>query len=161
MFFKRNKLVKDNKRYSAELLYKDVSPDNWDQENLTVRNLDFSIDSVRIINEYADRLFLTDDGKEVLKNHFENFTTRIGAYLGEVLKQHLRGQYEWYEWKSVKKNTNHLNDRMYLEGEAVLYSKELDDVLFPIYEANLYLTGKSTYTHLLAYIEDVINNRGN
>lgn len=159
MFFNRRKLIKNDKKYRANLLFKDVSPEKWDQENLTQDNLDFSIDSVRLVNEYAERLMHTNAGHQLLKEHAENFTERIGAYLGEVIKQHIKGQYHWFDFQSIKENTEHLNDYMMsMEDEAVLYSKQLDKVMCPIYEARQYLVGKSTYKNLLAYVEEAIKN---
>lgn len=49
-FFNRHKLVRADVKGIAQLLYKDVSTDEWDQENLRKENLDFSIDSVKIVD---------------------------------------------------------------------------------------------------------------
>ena len=159
MFFKRRKLVKNDIKYSAKLLFKDVSPEKWDQEHLTKENLDFSIDSVRLVNQYADRLIHTTYGQQLLKEHPDNFTTRIGAYLGEVIKNHIDGQYRWFDFQSVKRQTNHLNDySMSVEDEAVLYSQKLDKVICPIYEVKQYLNGKSKYKKLITYVEKAIKS---
>lgn len=121
----KSKLVKNDKKLYAKLLFEDVSPDKWDKENLTKSNLDFSIDSVRIVNEYADRLIHTEFGQQLLKDHFDILTKRIGAYLGEVLKTHKIGQYRWFDFDSVKENTLHLNNYIKsVEDESVLYSKK-------------------------------------
>lgn len=159
MFFLKPKLLKNNKRFYAELLFKDVSSDKWDQANLTKKNLDFSIESVRLVNTYADRLIETASGQQLLKEHPDNFTKRIGAYLGEVIKNHKVGQYRWYDFHSIKENTEHLkNGVKSVEDEVVLYSKKLDKVLCPIYEAKQYLDGKSNYKNLLTYVEEAIKN---
>ena len=160
MHFFKPKLIKNDKKFSAELLFKDVSSDQWDKDNLTKDNLDFSIDSVRLVNEYADRLIHTEFGQQLLKDHPDNFITRIGAYLGEVIKNHKMGQYRWFDFHSIKENTVHLNDyKNSVEDEAVLYSKEMDKVLCPIYEAKQYMDGKSTSDNLLTYVEDAIKNQ--
>ena len=39
--------------------------------------------------------------RELLKNHFENFVIRIGAYIGEVIKTNINQDYKWYEYDSV------------------------------------------------------------
>lgn len=41
------------KKGIAKLMYQDVSDDNWDQENLTKRNLVFTIESIRYIDAYT------------------------------------------------------------------------------------------------------------
>lgn len=141
------------------MLFKDVSSDEWDKANLTKANLDFSIDSVRLVNEYADRLIQTEFGQQLLKEHPDNFTTRIGAYLGEVIKNHKMGQYRWYDFNSIKENTEHLNNYVLsVKDESVLYSKKVDQVLCPIYEVKQYLNGKTNYHNLLQYVEDAIKN---
>ncbi|WP_260398278.1 hypothetical protein [Peribacillus simplex] len=63
MFFKKRKLNKNNIKFMAELLYEDVSSEKWDQANLTKDNLNLSIESVRLVDEYADRLMHTDFGQ--------------------------------------------------------------------------------------------------
>lgn len=157
MFFKKPKLIKNDLKYMAKLLFKDVSSDQWDQDNLTKDYLDFSIESVRRVNEYADRLIHTSFGQQLLKEHPDNFSLRIGAYLGEVIKRHVDGQYVWYEFKSIQENTNHLNNEMMrVKDESVLYSSKLDKVICPIYEAIQYLNGKSKYKTLLNYVEEEI-----
>ncbi|MER1957148.1 MAG: hypothetical protein ABS942_07200 [Solibacillus sp.] len=159
MFFLNPKLIKNNKKFSAQLLFKDVSSETWDKANLTKENLDFSIDSVRLVNEYADRLLHTEFGQQLLKEHPDNFTTRIGAYLGEVIKNHKDGQYRWFDFNSIKENTVHLtNDVISVKDEAVLYSKKMDQVLCPIYEVKQYLDGQSHYKNFLTYVEEAIKN---
>ena len=160
MYFFKSKLIKNDKKNSAKLLFKDVSPNQWDKDNLTKENLDFSIDSVRIVNEYADRLMHTEFGQQLLKEHYDNFVTRIGAYVGEVIKHHKMGQYRWYDFTSIKENTVHLNGVLQsVKDESVLYSKEMNKVLCPIYEAKQYIDGQSSYENLLAYVEDTVKNQ--
>lgn len=157
MFFLKPRLIKSDIKFYAKLLFNDVSSDKWDQENLKKENLDFSIDSVRLVNEYADRLIQTEFGQQLLKEHPDNFTKRIGAYLGEVFKNHKVGQYRWFDFNSIKENTVHLNVKS-VEDESILYSKKVDKVLCPIYEAKQYLDGKSEYKNLLTYVEEAIKN---
>ncbi len=71
------------------------------KENLTKRNLDFTIESTRYIDAYTKRLSTTQMGRELLKNHFDNFVVRIGAYIGEVIKRNINQDYKWYEYDSV------------------------------------------------------------
>ncbi|WP_375088901.1 hypothetical protein ACDZ29_23660 [Peribacillus sp. RS7] len=80
----RTKLIKNDLKGIAKLMYQDVSEDTWDQENLTKRNLDFTIESIRYIDAYTERLSTTQMGSELLKFHFDNFVKRIGAYIGKL-----------------------------------------------------------------------------
>ncbi|MGE7689693.1 hypothetical protein ACQKMI_10795 [Lysinibacillus sp. NPDC097214] len=157
MFFIKRKFIKSDIKYMAELLYQDVSPEKWDQENLTKDNLNFSIESVRLVDDYADRLMHTEFGQQLLKEHPDNFPVRIGVYLGEVIKNFTNGQFNWFEFNSIQENTIHLNNYlMSVEDESVLYSKKLDKVICPIYETIQYLNGKSKYKTLLNYVDEVI-----
>lgn len=159
VFFLKPKLIKNDKKFNAELLFKDVSPDQWDRDNLTKANLDYSIDSVRLVYEYAERLIHTEYGQQLLREHPDNFITRIGAYLGEVIKNHKDGQYRWFDFYSIKEKTVHLNNYVQsVEDESVLYSKKMDNVLCPIYEVKRYFEGKSNYKDFLAYVEQAIKN---
>ena len=159
MFFIKPKLIENDKKYIAKMLFKDVSSDKWDKANLTKANLDFSIDSVRIVNEYADRLMQTEFGQQLLAEYPDNFTMRIGAYLGEVIKNHKVGQYRWFDFNSIQENTVHLNNYVVsVKDEAVLYSKQMDKVLCPIYEVKQYFEGNSNYNNLLTYVEEAIKN---
>lgn len=157
MFFLKPKLIKNDKKSIAKLLFEDVSPDQWDQHHLTKAHLDFSIDSVRLVNEYAERLIHTEFGQQLLKTHSDHFISRIGAYLGEVIRNHKDGQYRWFDFNSVKANTVHLNNYVpSIKNESVLYSKKMDHVLCPIYEVKLYFDGKSNYNNFLGYVEQAI-----
>lgn len=50
----------------------DVLDDSWDKENLTKRNLDSTIESVRYIDIYGKGLMITEFGTELLNKHFDN-----------------------------------------------------------------------------------------
>ncbi|MEC2056027.1 hypothetical protein P9F83_12415 [Peribacillus psychrosaccharolyticus] len=71
-FFTKNKLVKDDLRGIATLMYEDVSSNPWDQENLTKRKLDFTVESVRTIDLYSQRLMTTEDGLKLMNQYFDN-----------------------------------------------------------------------------------------
>ncbi|MDR7080500.1 hypothetical protein J2Y03_005587 [Neobacillus niacini] len=89
-FLNRAKLKKDDLKGIAKLMYQDVSDDSWDKENLTKSNLDFTIESVRYIDMYTKRLMNTEFGTELLNKYFDNLVIRIGAYIGEVIKNNIR-----------------------------------------------------------------------
>ncbi|MDO7487376.1 hypothetical protein Q5O89_19285 [Peribacillus frigoritolerans] len=59
----KTKLIKNDLKGIAKLMYQDVSEDTWDQENLTKRNLDFTIESIRYIDAYTKRLSTTQMGR--------------------------------------------------------------------------------------------------
>ncbi|MBB4824780.1 hypothetical protein HNO89_002004 [Sporosarcina luteola] len=154
-FLRKNKLVKDDLKGIAKLMYQDVSEDVWDQENLTKRNLDFSVESIRMIDLYTERLLETD----LYHQHFHNFVMRIGAYIGEVIKNHSHLDFQWYEFQSVYNYSSVLHGMdQPIEPYTLLYSKKKDAALLPLWEAAERLKGTSTYPDFLSYVEDQIQN---
>ncbi|TKH12299.1 hypothetical protein FC678_09820 [Peribacillus simplex] len=153
----RTKLIKNDLKSIAKLMYQDVSKDTWDQENLTKRNLDFTIESIRYIDAYTKRLCTTQMGSELLKNHFDNFVIRIGAYIGEIIKRNINQDFKWYEYDSVYHFSSALDGRHRgIKTETVLYSKKRDRVIVPLTVVAQYLEGNSTYTDFLEYVEETI-----
>ncbi len=144
MFLRKNKLVKDDLKGCAKLMYKDVSKDAWDQENLTKENLDFTVDSIRFIDLYAKKLMTTD--AELLNKHFDNFVDRIGAYVGEVIKRNIDQDFQWYEFDSVYNHSSHLhNISRNKKARTLLYSKNGDRVIMPLLVVAEFFEGDSTY----------------
>ncbi|OKL37436.1 hypothetical protein [Domibacillus mangrovi] len=156
-FLKRTKLIKDDLKGMATLMYRDVSEDAWDKENLTKRNLDFTIESTRFIDMYVKRLMNTEKGIELLNKHFDNFVVRIGAYIGEVIKKNINQDFIWYEFDSVYAYSSALDEFHRSEKTySLLYSKKRDIVILPLLETTHFLEGASTYPNFLAYVEDMI-----
>ncbi|MBB5181547.1 hypothetical protein HNQ44_003012 [Planomicrobium koreense] len=154
-FLYRTKLIKDDLKGIAKFMYLDVSEDSWDQENLTKTNLDFTIESVRYIDEYIYRLLNTDYGTELLDKHFDNFMVRIGAYIGEVIKNNVNEDFYWYESGSVRNYSSDF-DGTFNTTQTVLYSKKRDIVILPLDVVVQFLKGNSPYTSLLSYVEVTI-----
>lgn len=138
-------------------MYQDVSEDPWDKEYLTKRNLDFSIESVRYVDMYTQRLMNSEMGSRLLKEHFDIFVSRIGAYLGEVIKENTRQDFYWYEFDSIASHSSKL-DGVYKsnESESLLYSKDRDTVILPMVVVSQFLQRDSEYANFLAYVEDQI-----
>lgn len=156
-FLNKNKLIKDDLKGIAKLMYQDVSNDTWDQENLTKRNLDLTIESIRYIDNYTKRLMTTEMGKSLLHNHFDNFVNRIGAYIGEVIKNNINQDHKWYTFDSVYHYSSNLdNVQSEIKEEVVLYSIKNDIVLLPLSEVAQFLKGNSSYTNFLTYVEEII-----
>ncbi|MFA1710586.1 hypothetical protein ACDX66_02615 [Peribacillus frigoritolerans] len=156
-YLNKTKLIKNDLKGIVKLMYQDVSEDTWDQENLTKRNLDFTIDSIRYIDAYTTRLSTTQRGRELLKNHFENFVIRIGAYIGEVIKTNINQDYKWYEYDSVYHFSSALDEvNSGIKTETVLYSKKKDRVIIPLTMVAQYLEGNPAHTNFLEYVEETI-----
>ncbi|WP_407271662.1 hypothetical protein [Radiobacillus sp. PE A8.2] len=156
-FLNKAKLKKDDLKGIAKLMYQDVSDDSWDKENLTKRNLDFTIESVRYIDIYAKRLMNTEFGNELLSRHFDNIAERIGAYTGEVIKSNINRDFYWYESDSVRNYLPNLNGEFSNSKiRAVLYSKKKDIAILPLNVVSQFLKRNSSYSNLLSYVEETI-----
>jgi hypothetical protein len=156
-FLRKTKLVKDDLNGMAKLMYQDVSEDVWDKENLTKRNLDFTIESIRYIDLYAKRLMNTEMGTVLLNEHFDNFVVRIGAYIGEVIKSNIKQDFYWYEFDSVNNYSSKL-DGVYksIKPQSLLYSKKRDIVILPMFVVSEFLEANPTYPNFLIYVEEMI-----
>lgn len=156
-FLRNTKLVKDDFKGMAKLMYQDVSDDVWDKENLTKRNLDFTIESIRYIDLYVNRLRNTEMSTALLNEHFDNFVVRIGAYIGEVIKRNIKQDFYWYQFDSVKNYSSKL-DEVYnsIKPQSLLYSKKRDTVILPMFVVSKFLEGNPTYPNLLIYVEEMI-----
>jgi hypothetical protein len=152
-FFNRSTLKKDNLKGLAKLMFQDVSDDPWDKENLTKRNLDFSIESVRYIDMYVKRLM----GSDLLHKHFNTFVIRLGAYIGEVIKSNIKDDFYWYEFDSVYHHSNKLEGvNRSIKEQSVLYSQSRDNVILPMEAASQVLKGSSSYPNFVSYVEDMV-----
>jgi hypothetical protein len=99
----------------------------------------------------------TEMGTELLNEHFDNFVVRIGAYIGEVIKNNIKQDFYWYEFDSVYNYSSKL-DGVYssIETQSVLYSKKRDIVILPLFVVSQFLEGNSPYTNFLTYVEEMI-----
>lgn len=155
LVFSRNpSLRKDNLKDIAKLMYQDVSDDPWDKENLTKKNLDFTIESIRFIDMYLKRLMNT----KLLNEHMDNFVLRIGAYIGEVIKRKIDQDFNWYEMDSVKEYSANVDGLDSRKKQSVLYSEKRDIVISPLLVVFQFLEGNSPYTNLQTYVEEMIKN---
>lgn len=156
-FLNTPKLKKDNLKGFAKLMYQDVSNDYWDKENLTKRNLDFTIESIHYIDIYTKRLMNIELSNELLNKHFDSFVIRIGAYIGEVIKNNIRQDFYWYEFDSVYYYSPNFNGAsINTQTKSVLYSKKRDIVILPLNQVSQFLKGNSQYSNLLTYVEETI-----
>lgn len=154
-FLKKAKLKKDDLKGIAKLMYQDVSDDSWDKDNLTKRNLDFTIESVRYIDIYVKKLMNTEFGTELLNTHFDNLVDRIGAYIGEVIKNNINQDFYWFESDSVRNYSPNL-EFSNNSTKSVLYSKKKNMVILPLNVVSEFLKGSSPYSNLLTYVEETI-----
>lgn len=155
-FLYKTKLKKDDLKGIAKLMYQDVSEDAWDKENLSKRNLDFTDESIRYIDLYVNRLTNPTVGTELLTKHFDHFTNRIGAYIGEVIKNNIQQDFQWYTFESVSHYSSQLDGISNCGSYSVLYAKKQDKAIVPLLVVAEFLEGNSPYPNLLSYVEEMI-----
>jgi len=152
LFFQReNTLVKG----LSELTFKDVSDDPWDKNNLTKTKLNYSLESIGLIDEYIIRIKET----VLVEQYLNTLASRIGAYIGEIIRRNLKNDYNWYNFFTVErliKSTEPLND--YIHIQQVIYSKKHKKSILPMYETYNFLTGNSRYLSLKNYVEEMIRS---
>ncbi|USK35926.1 hypothetical protein LIT25_11895 [Bacillus sp. F19] len=137
----------------AELMYQDVSEDKWDQTNLTREKLNYSNESLYLVNEYVNRL----KGTDLLNKNVNTFSIRIGAYIGEVIRKNINDDYHWYEYTTVEHlipKAHNFND--YIKTQQVIYSKKNNRMIVPMYEVYNYFLGNFEYKDLYSYVTEMI-----
>jgi hypothetical protein len=93
----------------------------------------------------------------LLEKHFSNFVTRIGAYLGEVIKEHTDKSFHWYEYDTIFTYTTKLDKYGdHIIDQNVLCDKKREVVMLPLYEVELFLKGQSRYERFSLYVKDMI-----
>jgi len=156
-FLKATTLKKDHLKGTAKLLFQDVSEEAWDKENLTKEKLDFTMDSLRYIDQYAVNLLNTESGTKLLSEHFDNFASRIGAYIGEVIKNTIQQDFNWNEFDSIYTLAKKLDDLGCDDKkQSVLYSEKNDVIIMPLFEASHFLKENSSYATLTGYAEEMV-----
>jgi hypothetical protein len=91
--------------------------------------------------------------------HFDNLAERIGAYIGEVIKNSINQDFYWYESDSVRNYSSNLNEEFSNSKiQGVHYSKKRDMVILPLDVVSQFLKGNSPYSNLLSYVEETIKH---
>jgi len=140
----------------AELLFTDVSNDPWEVKNLTEEKLDFSIESIAIIDVYLQRL----KKSTYLEKNQIRLSSRIGAYLGEVIRRKLSTVYHWYDFNVIFDKIIDL-DEFYdiVYQQETLYSRRKRDYILPMYEVFMFFQNKSRYKNMSAYVLKMLISR--
>jgi hypothetical protein len=137
----------------SQLIFEDVSKEEWDIKYLTSTNLDYTIDSLQLIDQYAKKL----KGSDLLNQYFDILVSRIGSYLGEVIKRNSKGDFHWYNLKVIENKFPSLKEySKSMKQNEILYSEKLNIVVLPMYEASIFLKGTSKYKDLTTYAKTVI-----
>lgn len=92
---------------------------------------------------------------ELLSKHFDNLVDRIGAYIGEVIKNNINQDFYWFESDSVRNYSPNL-EFSNNSTKSVLYSKKMNKVILPMNVVSEFLKGRSPYSNLLTYVEEII-----
>lgn len=144
-------------RSISKLMYTDVSNDPWDIANLTKYILDYSVESISIIDLYLEKLKDSDFGE---KNAIR-LSSRIGAYIGEVFRRNLSYKHNWYELILLEDEIKEI-EKYYdiIYQQEILYSKKQETYILPQYEAYIYLINKSNYKSMTSFVSEVLKFHG-
>lgn len=133
--FKKKPKLGRGPKFSNEALA-DLSRMLWEEELnptykknlLSTENLDFSVDSLKSIDEYLEMVHAEQPcDEELLK-----IGLRVGAYVGEVIRKNSSVSYNWLDFdEAAKINKLVVELELHLATSAVLWS-EPDNVMFPI-----------------------------
>lgn len=83
----------------AAMLTEDETSPTYRRELLLGKPLDFSVESLRIIDEYLEALHIEQPAQEDLLRPI----LRAGAYVGEVIRRHSRMEYHWISHEEAAK----------------------------------------------------------
>ncbi|WP_203361958.1 hypothetical protein [Bacillus sp. REN10] len=147
----------------STLLYRDRSDDEWEQQNFTKENLDYSLESLSIIDEYIHRMV----GTEFCSRHLITLSSRIGIYVGEVIRKETGSYFDWYEYDDVfiflneEELNSHENYYDIVQFQELLYNRKTQVLLLPLYLVFQYLIKDSTSYHsVYEYGEKMIRKYG-
>ncbi len=92
------------------------------------KDMDFSIESLEILEEYLESLrFNLPENEELVK-----ITLRAGSYIGEVIRKNSTIKYNWLEFSEAEKLNNQIKSIGFDLGTAVVLWAEPDNFVFPL-----------------------------
>ncbi|GLY11890.1 hypothetical protein [Pseudobacillus badius] len=119
----------------STLLYSDRLNDEWEQQNFTKENLNYSLESLSIIDKYINRMVGTD----FCSRNLITLSTRIGFYVGEVIRKQTGSYFNWYEYDDIfiflSEEELDAHDNYYdiVKLQEVLYNRKTKVLLLPLY----------------------------
>ena len=99
-----------------------------DHEFFKTKSMNFSIESLEILEQYLEslRTNLPED-EELVK-----ITLRAGSYIGEVIRKNSSIKYNWLEFEEAAKLSTQIRQMEFGLGTAAILWAEPDNFIFPL-----------------------------
>jgi hypothetical protein len=128
LFKKKPKFSDEPLEQLSDVLANEKENPTYRREFFDIQKLDYSIESLKHIDEYLDELHAQQpDDSELLK-----IVLRCGAYVGEVIRRNASIEYHWLEFSEAAKISKYVRGiGMQLGVSAVLWARP-DNICFPL-----------------------------
>ncbi|GLY11639.1 hypothetical protein [Pseudobacillus badius] len=162
-----DKLLRFQKKNSeaeaiVEVFFLDPSEDKWERENINEDQLDFSLESLKLIDEFIQHIIST----EYYKRFVMTYSSRIGTYVGEVIRRKTGSLYDWYEYVDLilvlSEEELESHSRFYdvYTYQELLYSRKTKETLMPLYVAfQMIIQEPANYQSMYQYADEVIQKQ--
>ena len=92
------------------------------------KNMDFSLESLEVLEEYLESLRT----KLPVNEELVKITLRAGSYIGEVIRRNSSIKYNWLEFEEAEKLNTQIKDIGFGLGTAAILWSEPDNFVFPL-----------------------------
>ncbi|MDR2678848.1 MAG: hypothetical protein LBB51_05360 [Zoogloeaceae bacterium] len=138
-FSKKPKFVDREFSDLSFMLTQDEQDVTYLRDALDSSKLDFSLDSLRHIDEYLEKLrSAPPDGHDFLR-----VVLRTGAYVGEVMKRQCPGKYNWIAYDEAAKHSDFVKGLEHSIASTAMLWYDKGSVLFPLGKVCKYLENGS------------------
>jgi hypothetical protein len=125
----------------SKMLTKDKENPTLGIQFIDENKLEYSIESLNEIERYLDKV----KGISDFEDNYDRIVLRVRAYVGEVIKKAAKCEFHWYDYdNAVKINKQIKQFGQHIGLVAVLYSKERDNLLFPLSKVCKYIENGSS-----------------
>lgn len=128
-FFKKKPKLNNEANQDLSLMLfdnpNDPVQDHWFFDE---KPMDFSVESLNILDEYLESLRAElPENEELVK-----ITLRAGSYIGEVVRKNSAIKYNWLEFKEAEKLNPEIKNLGFGLGTAAILWAEPDNFVFPL-----------------------------
>jgi len=123
----------------SAMLLEDDSPPTYRRELLLGKPLDYSVESLRVIDAYLDHLHQAQPAAEDLWR----VVLRTGAYVGEVIRRGSRDTYHWVTHEEAAKHSALIADWEQSVATAGILWNGPETMSFPLAKVCKYLENGS------------------
>ncbi|MDC4227324.1 MAG: hypothetical protein MPW15_24550 [Candidatus Manganitrophus sp.] len=110
------------------MLTQDSQNQTYKRELLNAEKLDFSLESLRHIDEYLEHIHKNPPEG----NDFIRLVLRCGAYVGEVIRKHSNKQLHWVSYEEAAKHSESARKLEYTVASAGILFHEPESMSFPL-----------------------------